>query len=252
MHHMGHRKSNKIENSMIKNTLVMVLFFALSLPGVSAQGVPSQTDNKWEVSGFFGFGGAGDDVFVTPVEEGTTQEVRLDLEQSYVLGLRITENFGQYLGVELEYSFTNQPLLFQDLSPTLPFLALDHKVHKLAYSVLFYGMRRQNRIRPFGSIGFGTSFFQVSNNSQDDALRQGVDLKNRWKLAFSFGAGVKLRLAPGWGVRADFRDQVTGVPDFGFPSQAPLLEGGGTGPGFRADGVLHNWQTTVGFIYVFR
>jgi len=237
---------------MIKKTLVIVLFFALSALGVSAQGVPSQAENKWEVSGFFGFGGAGDDVFVTPVEEGATQDVRLALEQSFVLGLRITENLGQYLGAELEYSLTNQPLLFQNLSPTLPFLALDHKVHKLAYSVLFYGMRRQKRIRPFGSIGFGTSFFQVNNNSQNEALRQGADLNNRWKLAFSYGAGVKLQVAPSWGVRADFRDQVTGVPDFGFPSQAPLRKDGGTGPGFRADGVLHNWQTTVGLTYTFR
>jgi opacity protein-like surface antigen len=237
---------------MIKNALVMVLFFVLSIPGVSAQGISSQAKDKWEASGFFGFGGAGDDVFVTSVEEGATQDVRLDLEQSYVLGIRITENLGQYLGAELEYSFTNQPLLFQGLSPTLPFLALDHQVHKLAYSALFYGISRQSRIRPFGSVGFGTSFFQVSNNSQDEALREGADLKNRWKLAFSYGAGVKLQVAPGWGVRADFRDQVTGVPDFGFPSQAPLLEGGETGPGFRADGILHNWQTTVGVTYSFR
>ena len=173
------------------------------------------------------------------------------MEQSYVLGVRITENRWQYVGAELEYSFTDQPLLFQDLSPTLPLLALDHRVHKLAYSLLFHGRGRGERIRPFGSIGFGTSFFQVSNHSQDEALRQGVDLKNRWKLAFSYGAGVKFQVVPGWGIRADFRDQITGVPDFGLPSQAPLLEGGETGPGFRPDGTLHNWQITVGFVYAF-
>ena len=232
---------------MMKNYLMLVLGFVWLVPGVSAQ-----TPDKWEVSGFFGFGGAGDDTYVTPVEGGTPQNVRLDLEQSYVMGLRITENRGQYFGAELEYSFANQPLSFRGLSPTVPSLALDHSVHKLAYSALFYGKGRQERIRPFGSVGFGTSLFQVRNHSQDEARRQGVDLRNRWKLAFSYGAGVKLRIAPGWGVRVDFRDQITGVPDFGLPSQAPMLEGSGTGSGFLPEGILHNWQFAAGFSYSFQ
>ncbi len=236
----------------MKNYLMLVLGFVWLVPGVLAQSPPRPTEAKWEFSGFFGFGGAGNDTHVTPVEEGTTQNVQLDLEQSYVVGLRITENRGQYFGAELEYSFANQPLSFRGLSPTVPFLALDHRVHKFAYSGLFYGRGRQERIRPFGSIGFGTSFFQVRRHSQDEALREGVDLRNRWKLAFSYGAGVKLRMAPGWGVRVDFRDQITGVPDFGLPSQAPMLEGSGTGPGFRPEGILHNWQFAAGFSYTFQ
>ncbi len=236
---------------MNRNGLLLLLFTSLG-PVLWAQSPPSQAENKWEVSPFVGFGGAGDGSFATPVEEGTSQNVGLDLDQGFVLGLRITENRGRYFGAELEYSFTGQPLFFRDLSPTLPSLALDHTVHKLAYSLLVYGRERQERIRPFGSIGFGTSFFQVSNDSQDEAIRQGVDLKNRWKLAFSYGGGVKFRMAPRWGIRVDIRDQLTGVPDFGFPSQAPLLEGGETGPGFRAEGLLHNWQTTFGLVYHLR
>ncbi len=231
--------------------LLLLCFIALG-SGLSAQNPPTHAENKWEVSHFVGYGGAGDGTFATPVEEGTIQDVGLDVEQNIALGVRITENRGRYLGAELEDSFTNQPLFFRDLSPTLPALALDHTVHKLAYSLLIYGRERQERIRPFGSIGFGTSFFQVSNDSQDEALRQGVDLKNRWKLALSYGGGGQFRMAPRWGFRVDFWDQVTGVPDFGFPSQAPLLEGGETGPGFRAEGILHNWQTTFGFVYHLR
>ena len=233
---------------MIRSDLVVVSLLILFLPSVSAQ---TPDENKWEVSGFGGFGGAGDGTYVTPVEGGSTQDVGLDVEQSYVLGVRITENLGQHLGAELEYAFTNQPLLFEDLSPTLPTLALDHKVHKFAYGILFYGTGRDKRIRPFGSIGFGTSFFQVSGRSQDEALRQGVDLKNRWKLGFSYGAGIKFKGASGWGIRADFRDQVTGVPDYGLPSQAPILESGEIGPAFRPEGALHNWQITGGFVYTF-
>ncbi|MEE8349806.1 MAG: outer membrane beta-barrel protein, partial [Acidobacteriota bacterium] len=209
---------------MIRNSLVVMSFLVLLAPGASAQAPLSSSENKWEVSGFGGFGGAGDDTHVTPVEGDAPRDVGLELDQGYVLGARITENLGQYLGAELEYSFTRQPLLFRNLTTALPSLALDHQLHKLAYSILVYGKRRGERIRPYGSIGFGTSFFQISSDSQDEALRQGVDLKNRWKLAFSYGAGVKIQVARGWGFRTDFRDQVTGVPDFGLPSQAPLLE----------------------------
>ena len=239
---------NRMNNGMIRFGLVVVSLLVLLSPSVLAQ---TPDENKWEVSGFGGFGGAGDGTFVTPVEGGSTQDVGLDVEQSYVLGVRITENLGQYLGAELEYAFTNQPLLFQELSPILPSLGLDHSVHKFAYSILFYGTGRGKRIRPFGSMGFGTSFFQVSGNSQDNSLRQGLDLRNRWKLGFSYGAGVKFQGESGWGFRADFRDQVTGVPDFGLPSQASILESGAVGPGFLPEGALHNWQITGGFVYTF-
>ncbi|MDA2934997.1 porin family protein [Acidobacteria bacterium AH-259-D05] len=235
---------------MIKYSLVVGSLLVLLSPGVSAQ-IPGN-ENKWEVSAFVGVGGSGDDTFVTPVEGGTSQDVGLGFEESYALGVRVTENLGRYFGVELEYSFINQPLLLQNLSPAVPRLALAHKVHKLAYSILVYVGERGQRIRPFGSIGVGTSFFQVTNDSQDEALRQGVDLKNRWKLAFSYGAGVKFQMGPGWGFRADFRDQITGVPDFGLPSQAPMLESQETGPALRSNGILHNWQITGGFMYTFR
>ncbi|MEE2823174.1 MAG: hypothetical protein VYA53_09350 [Acidobacteriota bacterium] len=239
---------------MVKNCLGLVLVVTLLGIEVFAQRIPVPflAKDKWEFSGFIGFGGAGDDTFVTPVEEGTTKNVKLDIDQGYALGIRITENRGRFFGAELEYSVTNHPLSFQQLSTALPSITLDHRMHKLAYSFLLYGLGQEKIIRPFGSVGLGTSFFHVSSDSRDKALMQGADLKNRWKLAVSYGGGVKVKLTPGWGLRVDFRNQITGVPDFGFPSQAPLLALGGTGLGFRPDGVLYSWQTIIGFIYAFR
>ena len=237
---------------MLKYSFVAGSLLVLLSRGVSAQVPLPRIENKWEISVLAGISGLGDGTFATPVEGGTTQDVAQDFETSYVVGVRVTENLGQYFGAELEYSFVNQPVVLLNLSPSVSRLDVDHKVHKFAYSILVYGRDRAKRIRPFGSIGVGTSLFQVTNDSQDEALRQGVDLKNRWKVAFSYGAGVKFQMGPGWGLRADFRDQVTGVSDWGLPSQAAVLENGEIGPAFRPDGVLHNWQISGGFMYTFR
>ncbi|MDA2929757.1 outer membrane beta-barrel protein [Acidobacteria bacterium AH-259-O06] len=216
-----------------------------------ARGQIPHNENKWEISVFFGLSALGEDTFVTPIEGGTTQMVGLEFESSYLVGARITENLGQHFGAELEYALANQPGSFVDLRPDLTRLDFDHKVHTFAYSILVYPMNRECRIRPFGSIGIGASFFQISGDGQGQALDKGVELKDRWKLALSYGGGVKLHINAGWGFRFDFRDHVTGVPDFGLPSQAPLLEGNKTGAGFRPDGNFHNWQISAGFMYSF-
>ncbi len=218
--------------------------------GVLAQGLAGPPENKWEFSIFTGVSFLGDRTFVTPVEGGGTQDVDLNFDSSYLVGARITENLGDHFGADFEYTLANQPLSFVNLSPAVPVLDLEHKIHKLSYSVLFYPMDRKERVRPFGSIGLGASLFHISSDSQDEALLQGVDLKSRWKLAFSFGAGAKIQMQRNWGLRFDFRNQVTGVPSFGLPAQAPL-ENGGTGPGFRPSENFHNWQLGVALMYTF-
>ncbi len=231
---------------MLRYGLLFWPLLVLLMPEASAQIPFPREENSWEISIFAGVSGLGDKTLVTPVEGGTTREVGLDFDSGYLLGVRIGENLTPRFGAELEYTFANQPLLFVNLSPSIPLLELSHKVHKVAYSVLVYPMQRQGRYIPFASIGIGASYFRVSNDSVDNALRQGVDLKNRWKFALSYGGGVKFPMGPEWGLRVDVRDQVTGASDYGLPATAPLL-----GAGLRPKGVLHDWQLSVGLLYTF-
>ncbi len=231
---------------MFRYCLLSWPFLVLLMPEALAQIPFPREENSWEISIFAGVSGLGDKTFVTPVEGGTTRDVGLDFDSGYLLGVRIGENLTPRFGAELEYTFANQPLLFVNLSPSIPLLELSHKVHKVAYSVLVYPMQRQGRYIPFASIGIGASFFRVSNDSVDTALVQGVELKNRWKFALSYGGGVKFPMGPEWGLRVDVRDQVTGASDYGLPSTAPLL-----GAGLRPNGVLHNWQLSGGLLYTF-
>lgn len=230
------------------------LMFLCSLMIVASRPISAQipvpmADSIWETSFFFGTSSAGDSSFATPLSEGGAKQVGMEFESSYVLGARVTENLGQYFGAELEYAVSNRPLVLTNLLPAIPRLELDHKLHQLAYSVLVYGADRSHRLRPFGSIGFGTSLFHVSGSSQDEALEQGVDLKNRWKLAFTFGGGLKFRAGRNWGLRVDLRDQISGFSDFGLPSQASAADPARAG--IRPNGLVHNWNISGGISYYF-
>ncbi len=231
---------------MLRYLPLLWLLLVWSWPEVSAQSPRLRSDSKWELSIFFGLSSIGDGTFVTPVEGGTTQNVGLNFDSSYVLGVRIAENMGPRLGAELEYAVANQPVLFVNLAPSIPQLELNQKVHNLSYNVVIYPREREDRIIPFAFMGIGASLFNVSGDSKGAALQQGVELEDRGKFAFSYGGGVKLAMAPDWGVRFDVRDQVTGMHDFGLPSTAPLL-----GAGFRPEGTSHNWQMSVGYLYTF-
>ena len=219
----------------------------LSLIPVCAQIRLPFYKNHWEFGGFVGFSHLSKGNFVTPIEGGGTQTVVLDPDNRYVAGVRITENRWEHLGAEFEYGFASHPFVFRNLKPTFPQMRVKQRVHKLAYSVLFYPRQRQERVRPFFSVGVGSSFYQVSSDSAQ-ALAEGVDLKGRWKFAFSYGAGVKVMMGKNFGIRGGFRDHVTSIPDYGLPSVAPQ---GNSGAGFWPQGSFHNWQIALGMMYTF-
>lgn len=235
---------------MRKYLLTTCLLGGAFVTPVGGQVFPRPYENKWEFSFFVGGSHLGEESAATPVEDGSSQQVDLQSSGRTLLGVRITENLGQHFGAELEYSLADHPLEFRNLRAGLARLEVNHKVHKVAYSILVYPWERQKRLRPYGSVGAGASFFHVTGSSREEALQQGVDFDGRWKFAFSYGAGVKYQLGRNWGVRADFRDHVTDVPDFGLPSVAPAPPAA-SGAGFRPQGTFHNWQMSVSFMYTF-
>jgi opacity protein-like surface antigen len=231
-------------------SLVLLLILTAVQSFVVAQITPPTIHSEWEASFFGGFASASDQTSLTPVEgQSSARPVGLDYKNGYLLGLRITQNLGEYLGAELEYSFADQPLDFVNLRPSLPTLDVKHNIHSIIYSILVYPFDRSGRLRPFGTVGGGTSFFYIGKDSKNKAAGEGIVLKDRWKFAFSFGGGVKYLLTNKLGVRVDVRDQITGVPNYGLPDTSPVLPGGEIGAAFRADGRIHNWMLNVGLNY---
>jgi len=225
---------------------LLIMIAAVSCVPVMSQGSADGRNDKWEASVFAGSGYRGEHVFATPFEGVGSRDVTVRFSPGYLVGARISENLGQYFGAELDYSLGNQPVEFRNLSPTLPLVNIDHRAHNIAYTVLFYGLKRNSRIRPYGAVGPGITLYETFGESEDDAEALGLTLTNRWKAALAVGGGVKYRVTEQVGFRFDVRDHITGVPDFGLPHSGTLQE-----PGFRPDGQLHNWQFSVGFFYSF-
>jgi opacity protein-like surface antigen len=232
---------------MVRYLLLLITAFTCIPALAQAPVVIPPESEKWEFSIFAGSSHRGGDVFATPGEGTGARNVGLDFASGYMVGARITENLGQRLGAELDYTLANQPLQFTDLAPGLPSLGLSHRVHGITYTILVYGTGRRSGLRPYAAVGPGVALYETYGDSENRAIAQGLTLKDRWKFGMSLGGGVKYHLRREFGFRADIKDFITGVPDLGLPQTATP-----TSPGFRSDGRLHNWQLSIGFFYGFQ
>lgn len=232
---------------MLKRCFLLAISFFF-LNGLAAAQV---RPDKWEFSGFAGLGAlAGADSFLTPLSDGSSNLVTLDSESGYLVGVRITQNLARHFGAELEYSYGNQPGALINLAPALRRLDLGQKIHTVSYNGLVYLTPRGSKIRPFGTAGVGISLFQLDSSTEAEGIMAGLDLRDRYKFAFTWGGGVKVYSGRQWGFRFDFRDNVTGVPDYGLP-RIGQVTAGVPGPGFRPDGLAHRLQFSGGFIFSF-
>ncbi len=211
--------------------------------------------DKWEVSFFAGYALVSDEEFVTAViddasgEVVSTQAIDVDFDAGPAFAFRVTDNFSRFFGAELEYAFSNHGSVFRNILPDpSPVLDVDQRLHKLTYSALVYPLGREGRIIPFGLAGAGATYFQVSTNQDELALTNRVDLRNRWKFAFTYGGGLKFRVDEKWAIRFDARNQVTQVPDYGLPREI-RISADSFSPGFRSEGSFQNWQFGAGLTY---
>ncbi len=236
---------------MSKRIVLALLVLGFWQTAAFAQLTPQQTPKKWEFSLFGGWGQlGGEDSFPTLVDGNGSRVVTLDGGSGYVAGVRVTENLKGFFGAEFEYTFADQPLELFNLSPQVPSFEVEQKIHNFSYNGLVYLRNSRSRLRPYGTAGAGVSLYQLSGDTEERGVAAGLDLRNRWKFAFSFGGGVKYLASEKWGVRFDFRDRVTSVPDFGIPRQGGVVAGIET-PSFRPDGVFHHLELSVGFVYAF-
>ncbi len=231
----------------------LLVLLALVLVGDLAQAQGRRRDpDKWEFSFFWGVGWlAGRQEFPTLTADNGSNLVRIDAGSGWVMGVRISENLSNFFAAEFEYAINDQPVTALNLAPELPVLSLDQKIHNFTYNGIFYPFGRRRGIRPFGTVGAGASLFQISSDAEAAGVAAGVDLVDRWKVAWTWGGGVKFRMGGSWGLRLDFRDHVTPVPDYGIPRSAELIDGVLI-PALRPDGRFHSYQVTAGLIFFFQ
>jgi opacity protein-like surface antigen len=238
---------------MRRYSLAFVLLVLSFQHFLTAQTYPGSTtyptikQDKWEFSAMGGWASVSSpSSFVTSVDDGSSYLVGLHQDGGYAFGLNITENNREYLGFEFGYTFADQTSTFDNLSPSLQTFVIKQKIHNFNYLGLIYLTKRESRLRPYGTVGAGVSLFVPDSSAQRVGVENGLDLARRWKMSFNWGGGMKWALGKKWGLRFDFRDTVTGIPDYGIPRSATVPAGAQVTPAFRPDGQYHHLQFTVG------
>jgi hypothetical protein len=234
----------------------LLLFLALSAPAATAQQIYTDWMWKdWEVTTFGGgsFGQTFDFPTFTTFNAGipaVTRDVGLHYGSGYLVGANCRENLGDYWAADLQYTFANAPLEFTNLSPTIPSLGLGHKIHTFTYNGVFQAFSYRHKFRPYARAGAGASLFFLDDGSSkhDAETLLGVDLRDSWKFNVSYGGGFKFLFNGDVGVAFDARDTVSGVPSYGLPKTAQVVNGVFV-PGLNRDGVVHNFQLSFGLIF---
>ena len=238
-------------SNSLKTFPLLSLFLILFAEPGQAQGVSELTHGEWEASIFGGGSFLGDGVYGTPVEgsgESSSRAVGLSYSTGAQMGIRITDNHWQHWGTAFEYSFSNQPITFTNLSDSIPSLSLGHAIHRFAYEVLYYPLDRDYRLRPFVFAGPGVSLFYVKDSGKEAAEVQGIRLSDPWKFTMNWGGGVKYLLRKQVALSGQFSDSISGVPNYGLPETGRVVSEAYV-PGFRPDGLQHNWLISAGFVF---
>ncbi len=239
--------------NMIKKLVVAFLLVSLFSIAAQAQGLYPLTHRGWEITIFGGASYVRGRSFQTPVVGSSQQPLRsvgLRYATGSQMGLRLTENRWKHWGAAMEYSFSNQPLRFTNLSDAVPSLALTHSIHRLSYDVLYYPLDTRHRLRPFAFAGPGVSLFYIKSSARDAAAALGIHLTDPWKFSMRWGGGVKYLIRDQVAVSVQFTDNISGVPQYGMPGAGYTVAGQYVA-GFRPDGLMHNRLISVGFNYQF-
>jgi len=175
------------------------------------------------------------------------------LGKGFDTGVRFTVNPNDFLGIELNGSFygdhdlkfSNQP------RPGVNLPQLDVHVYQMAINALGYFTPRENKVRPFLTVGFGPSFY--TPNDRATAAARAFDpsfglsnFSSDTRLTLNYGAGVKWKVHPHVGLRVDVRGLAGQNPKFSLPNSST------TGGAFiPSDKHIQGVQATVGLSLYF-
>ena len=133
----------------------------------------------------------------------------IEFTQGFRLAFRFTWNMGKFFGHEVGYGYSRTHLKYES-SPTQDIAPVS--LHQGFYDFLINATPEGKRVRPFacGGVQF-TSFYPPGASSYGGSIT---------KFGINYGGGIRVKLTPVWGIRADFRQYAMGRPDFGFANNS--------------------------------
>jgi hypothetical protein len=192
----------------------LLLFSACSSTLAFAQSAEiSVSGGVSRFNGDYAIAGGGDN---TPIK----------FTNGFRLAIRFTWNQGKIFSHEIGYGYARSHLHYQgnpvqDVAPI--------SLHQGLYDFLINATPEGSRVRPFacGGVQF-TSFYPPGASTYYGGVVT--------KFGINYGAGIKLKLTPIWGIRGDFRQYAMPRPDFGFANKS---------------GWMRQTELTGGFAFLF-
>ncbi len=167
-------------------------------------------------------------------------------------GVRFGADTGGHWGQDFMYSYGTNATRIVNHSTGYTF-GFTSATHQFSINALWYmrSLRKTRRMYPFLTAGVGGTFFNVSQQTMNEALdpnRAGLGtIRNENVFAFNAGGGVRFRINSVWGLRIDFRDYMSRAARYGLPQSSPDPNA----TVFPINGVLHQLELSFAFVYYF-
>jgi len=191
---------------------------------------------QYEVGALVGYGWYRDGSIYS-----SSQTIQAGIRNRFAAGIVIGDDFSPYVSLEYRY-------LFHDGHPFLQGAGVKSDIqgqsHTLTAEALFHFKTREHRVRPFLAGGAGGKDYVIAGPEpfpQPIPAIATLTANDVWKVVFSAGAGVKMRLLPHMLLRAEFRDYLTT-----FPRQQIV-----PAPHNTARGIFQQFTPLLGVSYTF-
>jgi opacity protein-like surface antigen len=191
---------------------------------------------QFEMGASIGYGFYRDGTIYS--DSGTAQA---GIRNRFAAGIVLGDEFTDYVSAEFNY-------LYHDGHPFLQAPGVNSDIQgqsdALTVGLLFHFKKRDHRFRPFVAGGAGAKEYVIAGPEPfPQPIPQIASLTDNdvWKVVFTAGGGVKLRVIPHMELRAEFRDYLTT-----FPRQeiVPALHN-------TARGIFEQFTPLVGVSYTF-
>ena len=169
-------------------------------------------------------------------------------------GLRLTQDFSRYVGLEESFSYATNNLRLYNVQP-YPVRSVGAGVRNYQLSVgpVFHFTPRESKVRPFVKVGVGGAWYDPTSDAADMFRRPenrylGV---NRFNMTYGpagfWGAGLKINASRRVGFRFDFGGMLSQTPHFKMPD---FPRGAGT-VYIPRHGTEHPLSATAGITFRF-
>lgn len=156
-----------------------------------------------------------------------TQSPNLKLEDGGTIGIRFTQNYWRFIGIEEAFRLHGTNNAIYRNPATGGTSSFGARNRGFTISPIFHFTPREERFRPFLKAGLGVNWFGPTDDAraQLSAVRnpfgQAINLDSHLSPVFAYGAGLKYKISDRIGFRADADGSVSRAPSFGIPSVGP-------------------------------